>query len=182
MRTWKAISRGVGAVVLAACLLAAAGCAGRRGGERPGDSESGRSEDARREGVALPGQNRYLPSEDPRNQAGAARQTRVSTYGRSGYELPTEEMPVNPFPPPLIPPGESRYRVQVLASTFLKSALRLREELVALLGDEVYLEGEREVWRVHVGNAKRRSDAQALRRRLIGLGYEDAFIVESNCR
>ena len=46
----------------------------------------------------------------------------------------------------------------------------------------VYLEAEREIWRVQVGNEEERSEAQPLRRRLIGLGYEDAFIVESKGR
>jgi hypothetical protein len=106
----------------------------------------------------------------------------MSTVGGGFYEPPAAEMPENPFPPPPIPAGERRYRVQVLASTFLKSALALREELMASIAEDVYLDVEREIWKVQVGDETERSRAQSLRRRLVGLGYEDAFIVESKGR
>jgi hypothetical protein len=95
------------------------------------------------------------------------------------YEPPREVEPENPFPPPPVPPGATRYRVQVLASTFPEAALRLREELAEIVVEGVYVKAERGVWRVQVGDEKERASAQSLRRRLIGLGYEDAFIVES---
>lgn len=172
----------MGAIALLGCLILLADCAGRRGGSRSGESESKRSESEQGEGITLPGQDRHLPSEDPRNQPGQARQTRVSTSGRRVYEPPAEVMPDNPFPAPPIPAGGRRYRVQVLASTFLDNAVRLREELVASFGEEVYLEAERGVWRVQVGDEEQRAIAESLRRRLLGLGYEDAFVVESNSR
>ena len=185
MQTLKSIFRVIGAVALVGCVILLADCAGRKGGKPSGDSiDSGskQSQGSHREGITLPGQNRTLPSEDPQNQPREGRQTKISTLVRPVYERPAEVAPDNPFPPPPLPAGARRYRVQVLASTFLKNALRMREELVPSFGEAVYLEVEREIWKVRVGDEARRSEAQSLRRRLIGLGYEDAFIVESNGR
>lgn len=182
MRIWKSISRAIGAIVLVGCLVHLATCAGRKTGAPPSDAKSKQSQGERQEGIALPGQDRILPSEDPQNQPREGSPQKVRMDVRPMYEPPPEISPKNPFPPPPIPLGETRYRVQVLASTYLKNALSLREELVGSVGEEVFLEVEREIWKVQVGDETSSSGAQSLRRRLIGLGYEDAFIVESNGR
>ena len=175
------ICRVLGAIALGATLVILCDCAGRKGAAPPDDSESRQSQGADRgDRITLPGQNRYLPSEDPQNQPGAEKPKSVRMDVRPMYEPPREIAPENPFPPPLVPPGETRYRVQVLASTFPESALRLREELAAIFGEEVYIEASRGIWKVQVGDEREQASAQSLRRRLIGLGYEDAFIVESN--
>jgi hypothetical protein len=178
------ISRTVGMAVLAGCLVLSAGCAGRKGGRTSGeplDSGGGRPRVPQREGILLPGQDRLLPSQDPRNQP-QGDSIKVSRLVRPAYEPPPELPDDNPFPPPPVPSGAWRYRVQVLATTYLEKAVRLREELIAVLGKQVYLDAERGIWKVQVGDEADRSAAQTLRRRLIGLGYEDAFIVESKGR
>lgn len=177
------ISRTLGLIVLAVSLLQLGGCAGRKGGAPPDDSGSKQSQEVRDDGgVTLPGQNRFLPSEDPRNQPDGEKPKSTRIDARPMYEPPREVEPENPFPSPPVPPGETRFRVQVLASTFPDNALRLREELAAIFGEVIYIEAERGIWKVQVGQEERRSGAQSLRRRLIGLGYEDAFIVECNGR
>ena len=70
--------------------------------------------------------------------------------------------------------------MQVLASAVPANAYRVRGELQETLGTAVYVEQEQGILKVRTGDFRDRSDADTLRRRLFGLGYEDAFVVE--CR
>jgi hypothetical protein len=207
--------------LMAAGLLAAPGGAGRGRGTRPpeiaaptagaqqakpgdagkpgGTSERQSAEGDQIEAIVLPGQNRTLPSEDPRNQGEAPEATPSGTAvqtvpavpaGESGETrsgpIPARASASNEPPtvpshlPPPIPPGESRFRVQVLASTSPVNAFRLREEIQETLGLAVFVEQEQGISKVRVGDLEERAEAETLRRRLFGLGYQDAFVVE--CR
>ncbi len=210
-------------------ILAAAGCAGRgRGAPRPeigaqggagqreapavgagGGSGSKEAEDRGEERsagtIVLPGQNRLLPSQDPRNLAGsgelapagegpavaapAVAAPPIVPGDVEGNEAPasparesakTDSQAPSSFLPPPIPPGEDRFRVQVLASAIPANASRVRGELEETLGLPVYVEQEQGILKVRVGDFRDRAAADTLRRRLFGLGYGDAFVVE--CR
>jgi hypothetical protein len=81
-----------------------------------------------------------------------------------------------------VPRGESRFRVQILASVVLKTALGAREEVAGAVEEPVFVEREQEIWKVRVGDLRDRAAADGLRRRLIGLGYDDAFVVAAQGR
>jgi hypothetical protein len=204
----------VAAGLMAAGVLAAAGCAGRgRGTPRPdvgaqgedghraapatgvaadpGSRESGdRGREQQAETVILPGQNRWLPSQDPRNQAGSGELAPEDENSATPAPVPPPPEPVkadpqasaSSFTPPPIPPGEDRFRVQVLASAVSINAYRVRGELEETLGQPVYVEQEQGILKVRAGDFRDRVDADTLRRRLFGLGYGDAFVVESRGR
>lgn len=177
------------------------------GSKRP--EEEGRERPAA--GIVLPGENRLLPSQDPRNLAGsqelapaapsdaeavppaAAPPVVVQDSGVAPAEGSRPAAPIShgsektdppaapvSFLPSPIAPGESRFRVQVLASAVPHNAYRVRGELEESLGFPVYVEPEQGILKVRTGDFRDRSDADTLRRRLFGLGYGDAFVVE--CR
>jgi hypothetical protein len=86
------------------------------------------------------------------------------------------------FGPPPVPRGDIRFRVQILASVAFNTALRVRDELSKTFEEPVYLEREQEIWKVRVGDLRDRATADGIRRRLVGLGYDDAFVVEARSR
>jgi hypothetical protein len=86
------------------------------------------------------------------------------------------------FGPPPVPRGDVRFRVQILASVAFNTALRVRDELSKTFEEPVYLEREQEIWKVRVGDLRDRATADGIRRRLVGLGYDDAFVVEARSR
>ncbi len=152
-------------------------------------------------GVRLPGQDRSYPSEDPRNRpqsdspalAPTSPAPPPSTLGGGRVDAPSAPAPRTPavarvpselsdFGPPLVPRGELRFRVQILASVAFNTALRARDELSKSIEAPVYLEREQEIWKVRVGDFPDRATADDVRRRLIGLGYDDAFVVEARGR
>lgn len=171
-------------MVLAICggLVQLADCAGRGAYDSPpptAERDSHRSARSRGGKLSLPGQDRYLPSEDPRNSPGARPPSKpaVDSMVKSSAEEPSR-----PFSPPLVPPGEMRYRVQLLASSSLEDVLRFREQVEELSGVAAYLVEEQSLWKVRVGDETSRTAAETLRRRLVARGYEDAFIVECKGR
>ena len=181
----RAISRPAGLAALTVPLILGLGCASRRGStdSRPmpdvtmTERQAGEPDSARAgkpDRIRLPGQDRLLPSEDPRNrpQPGVVP---PMTVEQEGPGKPID--PAAQFLPPPIPPGESRFRVQVLASTMSLPSFRMREELAAQIPEPVFVEQERGIWKVRVGDLKDREQAEALRRRMLGLGYDDAFVV-----
>lgn len=180
-------------VALAVLVLALhAGCAGRSGraalpdapavAKRPPADER-HAAGAEQERIRLPGQNRWLPSEDPRNRpagesppaASAMRAARriaapASTDGSAAGADPIGERGV-------VETREPHYAVQVLASATTARAYALRAELEKALGIPVAVDSEDGIWKVRLGHEAERDAAEELRRRLVGLGYEDAFVV-----
>ncbi|MBD3160796.1 MAG: hypothetical protein GF346_01505 [Candidatus Eisenbacteria bacterium] len=151
-------------------LLLLTGCAGR-GGNGPAEPV----EEGKRK-VQLPGQERAYPSEDPRNCPAPGR-TQVWMPEAVSIGAPEEE----PAPIPETERAEG-VAVQVFATVDRRKADRLRESLDRDLDLPVRVDSEQGIWKVRVGPLEDRLAAEALRRRLIGLGYEDAFLVELGVR
>jgi hypothetical protein len=160
------------------CILAASsGCAGRRvpppavGDTAESQKDRLSPRDARE--IRLPGQNRHLPSQDP-NNAPINKRTRIGgrTKGPSGGATSTARS----VAPPPVPLGQTRYRVQVLATLDHDKAVTHRDRLQDHLGVPVYVDREQGVWKVRVGNERDRVAADALRLRLVQIGYKDAFV------
>lgn len=154
--------------------------------------------------LRLPGQDRVYPSEDPRNRPGTLTigggERRVVEPGtpaepRAAVEPgapagpgaqvapATHDQPIIPdpedeFAPPPVRSGDARYRVQLLASMGRATAMALREEMAGVLAIPVFVEHEPGIWKVRAGDFRERVEAEALRRRIVGLGYADAFVVE----
>ena len=120
-----------------------------------------------------------MPSQDPRNRPTPGQTTVIMP---EPVTIGPAQTPTLEHEPPTVPAGETRYRVQVLAAVSRANALRLRGTLADDLGLDAYIELEQGIWKVRVGNDEDRSVARALCRRLVGLGYEDAFIVECGSR
>ena len=190
MRISRVISRSAVLAALAAVLVLELGCAARGGGARPptvppeataGSQAAGQdsAQTQRLDRIRLPGQDRVLPSEDPRNRP-APGVVPAMTPEQEGPGKPID--PAAQFLPPPVPPGESRFRVQVLANTMSLPSFQMRAELAAQIAEPVFIEQEQGIWKVRVGDLKDRQAAEALRRRLLGLGYDDAFVVESRGR
>lgn len=175
-------------------LLLAVGCAGRSKvapPRPPGVHEAGEEAERREPArqpleeaeptLRLPGQDRVYPSEDPRNRPGA-----VSGGLRIGgqesaavsHDSAIVPDPEAEFAPPAVAPGEARYRVQMLASMSRASAMAFRAEMAGILDAPVFIEHEPGIWKVRAGDCSEQSEAESLRRRIVGLGYDDAFVVE----
>jgi len=171
--TWTGFSKSLAISILIFSLSLTA-CAGRRGG-------SGSSSEAEKEGtdrarsVDLPGQDRVLPSEDPRNRALPGQTTIILPEPES---IGPAEGPADPFQSPTVPAGEKRYRVQVLATVRVDKALQLRDRLAEMTEEEAFIDREQGIYKVRVGDLDSKETAQTLRRRLVGLGYDDAFVLE----
>jgi len=230
MRTWshfpeitrRTAGRFVRLAAVAVLIGAAgAGCAGHRRTHAPPSTdvttESTRKIEpppkASGSEIHLPGQNRTLPSEDPRNRprsgapempvlntpggASASRSPAPASAAQSSASTGTppvakaedtpDSRPVGGGPsgdpaarllPPPVPAGEVRFRVQVFASTNSFSAFSMRDETARTVGEPVYVEQEGGMWKVRLGDCKSLQEAQALRRRVKGLGYDDAFVLE----
>ncbi len=78
-----------------------------------------------------------------------------------------------------VPSFEYGFRVQILASTSEKSAQSFADQARAKVEYPVYVEYIPPYHKVRVGDFIKRADAEACRDRLRGLGYVDAFVVES---
>ncbi len=230
MRTWSVSPRAALIVLILAGIGIPGGCARRARTQPPPviDVTAGAKEkpDETGGGIRLPGQNRVLPSEDPRNrpqpgapadqQAEMPAEAAAGSSSTSGAAIersntpgaapdrsnapgaaPERSMtpgaapdrsntgparaldPAGDLRPPAVPAGETRYRVQLFASSRSHTAFAMRDEIASNVGDPVYIEQENGLWKVRVGDCRTREDANALRRRMIGLGYADAFVHEA---
>jgi hypothetical protein len=197
------------AIVLAALLVVAqAGCATRsRHVASSGQPPVAEEDEARvperagarggQEAVRLPGQDRWLPSEDPRNRPASGGRTTIimpeaMTIGPpSSADAPAPAAGPQGAPAPVTAPQDATtperadapyYAVQVLASTTELRARSLRDELTKALGIPVAVDAEGGIWKVRLGHEAQREAAEELRRRMAGLGYEDAFVVYRGSR
>ena len=200
-------------------LFAVGGCGGRarttpppatdvaKPAEKAGEADEKPGAPGVVEEISLPGQDRYYPSEDPRNRPrsggsgltpspvpkaapasaspsvpGARPQEQPTGSGYGDLELKQLPPAAADVAPPPVPKGESRFRVQVLASAVLNTAMNVRKEVSEAVDEPVFVEWEREIWKVRVGDLPDRVEADAVRRHLMGLGYDDAFVVEARGR
>ncbi len=74
------------------------------------------------------------------------------------------------------------YRVQLFATTDAALAEARATELRELFEEAIYVEAEGPLYKVRVGDCGSRDEAAELRRRALGLGLEDAFIVDTRVR
>lgn len=159
-------------IAVCLALLVLSGCAGRRGG-----GAAGTGPEAADGSIRLPGQDRIYPSEDPRNRPPPG-QTRIWMPEPATIGAPADGGAVGADPAG----GEEAISVQVLATVDRRKAEELRESLAGRLGLPARIVREQEIWKVRVGSFEDLLAAEALRRRLIGLGYDDAFLVGASGR
>jgi len=70
------------------------------------------------------------------------------------------------------------YRVQVVASTVREEAEGVVGVLRGMIPDSVYIDYIDPYYKVRVGDFSTRTEAEGMRNKIVGLGYEDAWIVE----
>jgi cell division septation protein DedD len=94
-----------------------------------------------------------------------------------------EDIPIEPEPEEEVvtqaPTFEYGFRVQILASTSEENANGFAGEARTKLDHPVYVEYIPPYYKVRVGDFIVRSDAESCRDRIRGMGYTDAFVVES---
>jgi len=74
------------------------------------------------------------------------------------------------------------WRVQIFATTDYERASAVREEAESLFRVPVYLKFEAPYYKVRVGECRTRTEAEALRRRAVKLGYTSAFPVRTRIK
>lgn len=74
------------------------------------------------------------------------------------------------------------WRVQIFATTDYERASLVKEEAESLFGLPVYLKFEAPYYKVRVGDCRTRTEAEALRREAIRLGYTSAFPVRASVK
>lgn len=131
--------------------------------------------------IVLPGQNRTLPSADPRNAA-TGLNGRIGSVEQEQESAPSSESSTPSSSAGTGTEGAGHYQVQVLVTGDRQKAERLRDRLFDLLGLPVFVEPQLGLWKVRVGMEPDRATAESLRQRLAGLGHEDAFVVVRESR
>jgi hypothetical protein len=155
----------------------------------------------------LPGTGRVYPSQDPRNRAvpgapeafpppGAMAGSVVqSGVAESGEGAPAEESvaedaraatategPTAGASVAVVPSPSSGWSVQLLASSSLPVARERAEALAPFFPEPPRVEPAGGLFKVRVGRCATRDEAEALRRKALGLGLRDAFVVPSTAR
>lgn len=77
--------------------------------------------------------------------------------------------------PPETIPG---FRVQILFTPEIDQANQVRDEVTSILPEEwSYVVYDAPYYKIRIGNFKDRAEANLMVRRLVGLGYKDAWVV-----
>ncbi len=90
----------------------------------------------------------------------------------------TEAPPATPAEE-VAPSPKMGYRVQIGAFTYEEGANRMKMRAESELNQKVYVDFIEGMYKVRVGDFLTREDAEAYRDKLIGMGYNGAFLVET---
>jgi len=71
------------------------------------------------------------------------------------------------------------FRVQIFTSSTAGRARLIADEAKYILNEKTYVQGEKDKFKVFVGDCSTREEAEKLRDRCRNSGYKDAFIVRS---
>ena len=159
---------GLGRLVAVAILLVLAGCGGKPAPRVPPD---------------LP---QTLPSEEEAQKVRKGAREAIPILpegerGLSGEDLPRGVEAAEPAAESAEAqlPKRYGYRVQLFATSKRELAEERADEFRQLFDENVYVEFEGILYKVRVGDCLGRDDADALRRRAVGLGLEGVFIVDT---
>lgn len=86
------------------------------------------------------------------------------------------------YTPPAGGSGMLGYRVQIAAMSTENAARQAAQKAANVLNVKGYIEFEGGLWKVRMGNARTREEAEILRDYAKGKGYSDAWIVESEIK
>jgi len=91
----------------------------------------------------------------------------------------TAEAPASTPAQELTPAPKMGYRVQIGAFSFEEGANKVKIRAESELNQKVYVDFIEGMYKVRVGDFLTREDAEAYRDKLIGMGYNGAFLVET---
>jgi hypothetical protein len=75
--------------------------------------------------------------------------------------------------------GIQGYRVQLFASTVREEAEGVADVVRGLFTEKVYIDFSEPYYKIRVGNYATLEAAEAMRRRVAEIGYEDAWVIET---
>ena len=71
------------------------------------------------------------------------------------------------------------FRIQIYTSTFIDSAIAMKDSLERTINALFYLEHDDPYYKIRLGNYTTRDEAENLREKIVGYGYKEAWIVRS---
>ena len=119
--------------------------------------------------------------EAPATEAVSSEPTSVETTAAetTDVEAITTEAPPAAPAEELTPAPKMGYRVQIGAFSFEEGANKVKIRAESELNQKVYVDFIEGMYKVRVGDFLTREDAEAYRDKLIGMGYNGAFLVET---
>ncbi len=188
-------ARGLVLLTALCALLGAVSCAGARRAATPPSKDVDLAEPSPAAPVPavgrnlppVPGADRVYPSDDPRNRPNSGASEAFPLPGNVTpvqTRVTTERLRVN-GEGAILPPGGSTptgFAVQLFASRSRAMAEERAREIAAHLGEPVEVREENGLYKARIGAMSGRSEAEQLRRRVIELGFRDAFVVERVAR
>ncbi len=122
-----------------------------------------------------------LPSEEEARRVREDARDAIPLLPEGERGLGEEDLPPTAGEGEVPEAGATRYgyRVQVFATSDPELAEARAEEVRELFDERVYVEYEGLLYKVRVGDCPGRDEATALRRRVVGYGFEGAFIVDT---
>jgi|GEM_PF-1502731 len=74
------------------------------------------------------------------------------------------------------------FRVQIYATRDVEKARRVAESAKSLFGEQTYIEFQEPLYKVRLGDYRRREGAKIMRHRVASSGFEDAWIIQTTIR
>lgn len=147
-----------GLFVLVLLLVAGGGCSSRRAHSAPPETPT------------------QLPSEEEAERARGATREAIPVLPQGARDVSGGDVPSAAGDDGELRPG---YRVQLFATADRELAEAHATEAREFFDEPVYVKAEGVLYKVHVGDCASRDEADALRRKALGLGHAGAFIVDA---
>ena len=80
---------------------------------------------------------------------------------------------------PKVAGGVPGYRVQLFASTVPEEAEQVARLVRGLFTERVYIDHSEPYYKIRIGNYATLEAAEAMRKRVAEIGYEDAWVIET---
>ena len=120
---------------------------------------------------------------DPRERyAGGGGRTFLDTLNKgkeialSAEDLPALELSGESAPAPA---GETRFRVQIMASSQIDMVRKEKISAEAAINQPVFMASEQSLYKLYVGDFKTKAEAEAILPEVKSKGYRDAWVVNT---
>lgn len=141
-------------------------------------AETGNPEEITAEGTPAVTVEEVPAAETVSPETTAIETTTAETTATETTATATEAPPAAPAEE-LTPAPKMGYRVQIGAFTYEEGANKVKMRAESELNQKVYVDFIEGMYKVRVGDFLTREDAEAYRDKLISMGYNGAFLVET---